>query len=226
MNLSKETLEILANFATINPSVVMKKGKFINTKSVNNVIYAEANIVDEIENELRIYSLGEFIGVASMIGLPSNVVEDGEFITVTSAASKSKAQIRMADAGTVVHPKKAITFPVADVVFELTEEQLKQIKKSASTMSLTNLSFVNFNGKIVARLLGSEGNSNKFEIEISDYAGTAEFEFIVSLGNLKMIDGKYKILISKAGVIKFEGTSVNYVVALDPKSKYAETESI
>ena len=223
MQLSKSTIDILANFATINPSAVLKQGKFINTKSMNNVIYAEANIQDEIESELRIYSLGSFIGITSMIGLPSVIDEDGEYITITNADSKAKANIRMGDVGTIVHPKKAITFPVADVCFELTIDQLKQIKKSASTMNLTMLSFVNVNGKIVARLSGSEGNQNKFEIEICDYAGTAEFDFILMLGNMKMIDDSYKILISKNGVIKFEGETINYVIALDSKSTYSET---
>lgn len=224
MQLSKTTIEILSNFATINPSAVLKQGKFINTKSVNNVIYAEANIPDEIESELRIYSLSSFIGVTSMIGLPSVINEDGEYITITNADSKSKAEIRMGDVGTIIHPKKSITFPVAEVVFELSIDHLKQIKKSASTMNLTLLSFVNVNGKIVARLSGAEGNQNKFEIEICDYAGTAEFEFILLLSNLKMIDGDYKILISKNGVVKFEGSVISYVIALDAKSTYSETE--
>ncbi|ADM79991.1 sliding clamp [Aeromonas phage phiAS5] len=223
MQLSKETVEILSNFAKINPSVVLKPGTFINTKSVNNVLYAESTIKDQIDSELRIYSLGEFLGVAMMVGLPAQVTEDGEYIVVKNASGgRAMAKIKMAEAGTITHPKKAITFPTASVVFELTEDQIKQIGKSASTMSLVDLHFVNDGRKILARLTGGETNSNTFEIAIADdYEGAdANFDFIVSIGNLKMIDGKYKVMIAKEGAIRFEGTS-NYVIALDAKSKYA-----
>ncbi|ADQ52738.1 sliding clamp protein [Aeromonas phage AsFcp_4] len=223
MQLSKETVEILSNFAKINPSVVLKPGTFINTKSVNNVLYASATIKDQIDSELRIYSLGELIGVANMIGLPAQVTEDGEYITIKNAAGgKSMAKIKMAEAGTIIHPKKAISIPTASVVFELTEEQLKQIMKSASTMSLVDLHFVNDGRKILARLTGGDANSNTFEIPVADdYEGNdANFDFIVALGNMKMTDAKYKVMIAKEGAICFEGANASYIISLDAKSKY------
>lgn len=224
MQLSKETVETLSNFAKINPSVVLKPGLFVNTKSVNNVLYAESTIKDQIDSELRIYSLGEFLGVAGMVGLPALVTEDGEYITIKNAAGgKAMAKIKMAEAGTIAHPKKALTMPTASVVFELTEEQLKQINKSASTMSLVDLHFVNDGRKIIARLTGGDSNSNSFEIPVADdYEGNdANFDFIVSMGNMKMTDDKYTVMIAKEGAICFKGATTNYIISIDSKSKYS-----
>ncbi|AUE22565.1 sliding clamp [Aeromonas phage Ah1] len=223
MQLSKETVEILSNFAKINPSVVLKPGTFVNTKSVNNVLYAESTIKDTVDSELRIYSLGEFLGVAAMVGLPADVTEDGEYITIKNASGgKAMAKIKMAEAGTIAHPKKALTMPTASVVFEITAEQLKQIDKSASTMSLVDLHFVNDGRKIIARLTGGESNSNSFEIAIADdFEGDdATFDFIVAIGNMKMIDGKYTVMIAKEGAICFKGATASYIIAIDSKSKY------
>lgn len=218
MKLSKSTMEVLANFATINPSAMVKPGKFINTKSINNVIYAEATLEDEIDITAGIYSLSEFLGIVGIVGSDSVVTEDKEFITI--AAGRSKSRLKMADPSTIVHPKKAINFPVADVMFEMGESEFNQIKSAASGMGMTTLCFFNKDGRIFAGV-SSETSENSYQVELADYDGTATFEFILQFANMKMIKGKYQVMIAKEGAVMFKGERINYVVALDEKSKYA-----
>lgn len=218
MKLTKSTIEVLANFASINPSVMMKPGKFINTKSINNVIYAEAHLEDEIDVTAGIYSLSEFLGIYNIVGADGEVTEDGEYITVASAG-RSQAKLKMAVPSTIVHPKKSINFPVADVVFEFGLSEFKQVYDAASGMGLTHLSFYNKDGKIRAGL-SSETSENSYWVEVADYDGTANFEFIVSFANMKMIKGTYTVMIAKDGAVMFKGDRISYVIALDSKSKY------
>ena len=54
MKFSKQTIDILKNFSQINSSIMLTKGSFIMTKSINSVVYAEAEIADVIDEDVGI----------------------------------------------------------------------------------------------------------------------------------------------------------------------------
>lgn len=217
MKLSKSTLDILKNFASINPSALLKAGDLINTKSINNVIYAEAKLAEPLDEELGIYDLGEFLGIMNLLGEDAELTIQGDKLQIVNG--RSKAKTNLSDASVIAHPKSALVLPVADVVFELKKEDYDKLNKAASMMSLTQLCFTAHNGKIVARGVRNDTDNN-YSIEVADYDGTASFEFYVNFANLKLIDGDYKVMISKLGAVKFEGSLVNYIIALESNSKF------
>ena len=63
MNLSNDTLNVLKNFATINPNLVFKPGQKLKTISESKTILASAEIVEDFPTEFGVYDLNEFLSV-------------------------------------------------------------------------------------------------------------------------------------------------------------------
>ena len=60
MKLTEKTLNLLKNFASINQSILFKKGSTLRTMSVMKNILAEADIGEEIPQDFAIYDLVQF----------------------------------------------------------------------------------------------------------------------------------------------------------------------
>ena len=72
MKISEQTIEILKNFATVNPSIAFKAGNKIRTVSEQKNILAVATVAETFPKDFAIYELNQFLGLASLF-------EDGEF---------------------------------------------------------------------------------------------------------------------------------------------------
>jgi hypothetical protein len=66
MKLSNDTLNVLKNFASINQSIMFKKGKTLKTVSGGKNVLAEATINEEIPADFGVYNLNEFLSVLSL----------------------------------------------------------------------------------------------------------------------------------------------------------------
>ena len=76
MQLSNETINVLKNFATVNPNVVFKPGQQLKTISEAKTILASAQIVEDFPQEFGIYDLNEFLSVYNLIEDPTLTFED------------------------------------------------------------------------------------------------------------------------------------------------------
>lgn len=224
MKLSKETLNILKNYASINPGIMLKPGTHLMTKSINSVVYAETTIADEIDFELGIYDLNNFLSVLGLLGDDSEISLDLATSIATITNGKSKIYYPAADASTVISPKKAIAFPVADVIFEIAAEDFSKLTRAARTLSIDTLAVASEDGKIVIngynKTVDNELTNVLYSFECAELEGTAEFNFLINMSNMKMITDDYKVMISSKGAIKFEGKTSTYVVVLEIGSKY------
>ena len=70
MKLSARTLQILKNFASINKSIVFRKGNILSTISPNKEILARAQINETFDIECAIYELPRFLGTLSLFNDP------------------------------------------------------------------------------------------------------------------------------------------------------------
>ena len=60
MYLSQETVAILKNFASINQSILIKPGKQLRSMSVMKNVLVEAEITEDIDQQVPIYDLNQF----------------------------------------------------------------------------------------------------------------------------------------------------------------------
>ena len=61
MKLSSDTINLLKNFADINPNILVKEGNKLSTISTMKNILAEADISESFDQEFAIYDLPEFL---------------------------------------------------------------------------------------------------------------------------------------------------------------------
>ena len=61
MKLSNETLNVLSNFASMNPNIEFKKGKTIKTLSSTKAVLAKATVQDDFPQDFCIHDLNQFL---------------------------------------------------------------------------------------------------------------------------------------------------------------------
>lgn len=226
MKLSKETLNVLKNFSTINSGIMLKPGKFIMTRAVNGTTYAEATIADNIDFEVAIYELNGFLGILGLVSDDAEIsqADDGN-IKITD--SRSTIFWPAADPSTIVFPAKPIPFPVASVIIDFKGEDLTQLMRVSRGLQIDTIAITNDNGKIVLNGFNKVADSGLvrvlYSLTLGEYDGTNNFNFVINMANMKMQPASYKLMLwadGKKTAAKFEGDHASYVVAMEADSTH------
>ncbi|UYD57709.1 DNA polymerase processivity component [Aeromonas phage avDM3] len=221
MKLTKETLSVMKNFAAINPSLRLTPGNFIMTKSVNGVAYAEATIADEIDSELNIYDLPNFLSILGQLGEGSDInLSNGEIVIQNGRA---KVNLPDAESSVIVVPKQRLRMPPADVEFDLKAEDLAEILKISRAVGADRIAITNRNDHIVIDAFAVEDGDNartRYSLAVCPYEGTNNFSFVINLENVSVVIADYKINISSKGAAQFQGINTAYVFVLETSSKH------
>ncbi|AWH15642.1 DNA polymerase processivity factor [Aeromonas phage 60AhydR15PP] len=221
MKLTKETLSVMKNFAAINPSLRLTPGNFIMTKSVNGVAYAEATIADEIDSELNIYDLPNFLSILGQLGEGSDInLSNGEIVIQNGRA---KVNLPDAESSVIVVPKQRLRMPPADVEFDLKAEDLAEILKISRAVGADRIAITNRNDHIVIDAFAVEDGDNartRYSLTVCPYEGTNNFSFVINLENVSVVIADYKINISSKGAAQFQGINTAYVFVLETSSKH------
>lgn len=220
MNLSKQTLSVLKNFAGINGNIALRKGSVLTTISPQRNVVASVTVTEDFPEDFYIYDLSQFLGVLSLFTDP-----DVDFTPAVATIKEGKNSIKYyaADKSVLLlPPDKAIKFPGADVEFELDADQITAIQKTSSVLSAPDLSIVGDGKTITLKVLDLKNSStNNYEVEI----GETDQEFVanITISNLKMVTQSYKVELSSKKISKWtalEGDMTVYV-ALDSTSTFA-----
>ncbi len=223
MNFDKNTLTVLNNFGSINPSIKVNQGSELRTVSHTKSIFAKANVDANFETQFCVYDLSRFLTTVSLFDSPEfDITSDN----ITIKQGTNKVKYALASPETIISPKD--TDPdlgQSHVSFVLTNQILQQTLKAASVLKLTNLSFKNDAGKIVLEALDAkERISDNYEIEIGET--DKEFNLIFDIDNFKLIPQDYTVNIHRIGDIMLANfkslgeIQVEYIIALDTKSKF------
>lgn len=220
MKISKATIAILKNFASINDNIYIEPGKLILTKSVANNITAETEVTEEFTSPFGIYALNEFLGVLSLFQDPDLTFTD-KYVTI--AEGKNKVKYFGADKSILATPKKRMTFELvnaeADVSFDMSAEQFQQIIKTSAVLRAPDVTFIG-NGKTLSAVVSDVANasSNSYSMEICPSKTKCSVHFRVE--NLKMIPGDYAVDLSKANISRFVGNGITYHIAIEADSSF------
>lgn len=222
MKFNKESLAILKNFSSINPNIALTQGNFVMTRAINKTVYAEANLDDTIDTDFGIYDLPSFLSVMSLVGDEAEIHNEIAEDTLVIKNGRSKIYYPTANDSVIVKPKSRLQFPVADVIFELPATELQQLLRVSRAMAIDTIAVANNNDKIVINGYNQgvdESLTNVlYSVEVGEWEGTEDFNFLINLQNLKVLPTDYKILISSKGAIKFEAEKFTYVIALEANS--------
>ena len=225
MIISNDTLNVLKNFATINPNLVFKPGQELKTIAESKTIMASAKIVEDFPQEFGVYDLNEFLSVYSLIDNPTVEFEDKAMVISSGNVNQQKIKYFFSSPEILTTPQKDITMPEPEVGFTLEEDTLNQIRKAAAVLGHNELSIKGNNGVLTASVADTrDATSNVYSIEIDkDNSCKNEFEFVVNIPNLKLLPGDYFVSISSKLISNWTNNNypVEYFIALEKESKYS-----
>lgn len=217
MKLSKETQALFKNFAGINGNLLLKAGNKLSTISGQKNVMADATVAETFP-DFGIYDLNEFLGAMSLFDDPDLDFQD-KYVSISQGNMKIK--FFAADASVLTAPQKSITFPDAEINFNLSAANLQMIHKTASVLRAADVSIVGDGSQIVA-VVGDKKNAtgNSF----SEPVGTTDKTFRVNLKveNLKMLPGDYAVSISSKKISRFKANAGDlvYYVAVEADSTF------
>lgn len=217
MKFSERTLTILKSFSTINKSILMKPGNVLKTVTPEKTLIATATIPDTIPAQACVYDLSRFL---SILGLykDADVEFHDKYFTIKDGKRKTKyvyADISMIHAA----PEKDINLPSADVVVDVTWEDMQSVIKAAGVLQFNEVAFVGSAGKIYLKAVDSANeNSDDYGIEIGETSD--EFKIIIKTDNLKLLAQDYKVTLCAKGISEFKSDGATYYVAIETKSTY------
>jgi hypothetical protein len=221
MNITNDTLKVLKNFATINPNIVIKPGGQLKTISEAKNIMAIADGTDDFPTEFGIYDLNEFLSVSNLVQDPNFDFQDKN-VKITSGGNT--VTYFFSEPEILTSPSKEITMPDTEVGISITQEVLSQVRKAAAVLGHTEMSIKGSGGKVTLSVVdSSDATANSFDIELNDNNDcTEEFNFIVNINNLKLIEGDYFVNISSKLISQWTCSSiaVKYFIALEKASTF------
>ena len=222
MQLTENVQQVLKNFASINPNIVVEPGNVVRTLAEGKNIFGKATIDVDFPIKFGVYDLNEFIGVLGLVDNPELTFEDTH-VNVGDSVGRSKIRYFFTDTDHLTSPQKDIVMPSAEVTLNIGNDTLNKIKRAASALGHSELSIKANNGSISLTIFDS-GNttSNTFSIDVDGEYQSEDFNFIISISNLKLLPGNYKVSISSKLISHFVNTTVDaeYWIALEKSSTY------
>ena len=220
MKLSDNTLTILKNFAGINNSILVKKGRQLRTISVAKNILAEAEINEEFPREFAVYDLNQFLNGLSLHQDPDLDFKEESYITIREG--KRRVKYFYADPNVIVSPpEKNITLPSEDVSFQLDSTSLEKLLKAATVYQLPDFCVVGSSGSVNLVVRDKKNDtSNEYSITVGET--DKEFTFNFKVENIKIIPGAYDVVVSSKLLSQFTNTQhdLKYYIALEPDSTF------
>ena len=216
MKLSNETITLLKNYSTINPSVLFKQGNTIATISPQRSIFAKASITEDVPRQFAVAELNKFLGVLSMFKDPELNFNDN-YVEICSGSKK--VRYTYADVSAIITPpEKELKFPEAEVEFELKADDLNAAVKALSVMSLPELAITGDGENVMIQAISSK---NSTADNYSQVVTTTDKKFraILKTENLKLLNKDYKVSVAK-NIVKFEADDIIYFVAVEANSTF------
>jgi hypothetical protein len=217
MKIDTDTVNVLKNFSKINPSIVVQEGNTLKTISPTKTIMAKAKVKTDFAQRFAIYNLDRFISIVSTFTDPDFKFGDK---SVNIYDRNKKINYTYADESTVLKaPEKEINLPSVDVVFTLTNENLRDVEKAAGILGLPEIAVVGDGENLMLQATDSKNPSGDvFSITVGETDKV--FRAIFKTENIKIIPGSYEVSISSKGISHFSGDDVEYYIAVESSSTF------
>ena len=216
MKLSKQTLDILKNFATINTNILVREGNTLSTISKGKNIFARAEISESFPREFAIYDLNSLLSLLTVMD-DTDVDFDDESLKVSKG--NSVFEYFYADPNIIVSaPDKNIEVDNF-FQFDLTKDDIDMIMKAAAITAAPMLSIIGKDGGVTITVGDpSTPKSNSFKQVIAQTDKT--FDARLAIENFKVVPGGYSVILSQKKFMFLESSKgdVKYWLALERSS--------
>jgi hypothetical protein len=224
MQLTEQTLNVLKNYSTINPNIVIEQGNVLKTVSGAKNIMATSTVSTTFPTNLGIYDLSEFLNAISMIDSPEFSFKEGESVIIKNADNTQSIEYFLSDESILTSPTRDIDMPETELEFELSDEQMAKVRRASSTFGSDTLVITPDSGELVLSVIDIEDKtSNSYSFRVSpSKCPENDFRYIFNIANFKFVSGDLNVLISSQLIGEFavKGTESKYWVALEKTSTF------
>lgn len=220
MKISKQTLDILRNFSSINENILIREGNVLTTRTVAKNIFVSATVDTDFPQDFGIYNLAQLLGVLTLFSDPDVELSEKN---LTISQGKNRVQYMFASQEVLDFPDRQVKMATSDVQFELSEENLKSLLKAGAVLKSTDLNITGDGEKIVCTVLDPKNvAANTFSVEVGET--TNNFSVFIKLDNLKMIMGKYNVSLAGKKLALFSNGTIDYkfYIANEKNSTWSE----
>jgi hypothetical protein len=218
MILSEKTIEVLKNFYSINPSLVVKEGNVLTTISTAKTIVAKATVSDMFVKRFAMYNLGQLISTVTAAEKADITFKDN-CLLVKDNESEETTLVYADESGIKVPPEKPINLPTIEASCNITAEQLRSVQKRLGILNLPEIAVVGDGDKVYLRAIDTKNpSSNMFSIVIG--STDKNFRAVFKPENLKVIPDNYEVSICSKGISHFKGQDIEYWIAVEAHSTY------
>jgi hypothetical protein len=221
MKVNEKTINVLRNYANINQSIEFREGNVLKTVSPLNTILASVEIEEEFPRTFPIYELNRFLGTLALFQNPELDFTDNG---VTISDSNHEATYRYCGSSSMFQtpPEKNITFPDAEVEFQLTQDVFKKTINAANTLGLPEV-VIEGNGTETRIVVSDTGNTTSDVFSTGVGPTDKTFRMIFKTENLnKIMEGTYDVKLSSKRISHFKRTTdtLQYWIALEQNSTF------
>jgi len=224
MQLSSFTMQVLKNFATINPNIVIKPGNQLMTMSEAKNVVGLAEISESFDQTFGVYDLGEFLRVLSLVDEPDLKFDD-KHVTVNSSSGRARIKYYFSDPDMLTSPLHKIKMPEADVSFALDQPALEGLRRAAAALGHDQLAITGRDNVITLTVVDPDNStSNAYSIDVAGQCPDSPFVFYLNISNLKIITSSYDVTISSKLISQFttsiDDNKLTYWIALEKDSEF------
>ena len=219
MNLNAKTIEILKNFYSINPSLVVKEGNVLTTISTGKTIVAKATVPDTFAKRFAMYNLGRFINSVTSYEKAELTFNDSNVVINETDKNESTRLAYADESGIKVPPEKPINLPTVDATCKITTAALRTVQKQLGILDVPEIAVTGDGTNIYLQAVDSKNvTSDTFSIVIGSTDRT--FRALFKAENIKVIPGEYDVEICSKGISHFKGDGIEYWIAVESNSTY------
>jgi hypothetical protein len=227
VNLSKQTLKVLENFATINASIIFKQGNVIKTISNAENILGEYVCEEYFPRDFAIYDLSQFLAGISILDAPTLVFDNDDYVTLKGKNASLKYYFSDPQITLKAAPEKEVKFPGTNIEFHMNNDLLKKASALSDKFKLQDISFCSKDSEVYIECVDREmDTSNKCRFDLPNGTSTGDTFLNMKFENLKVNPhASYKVEVSEGLLSRWTVTdwapykdiNLRYYVALEPK---------
>ena len=220
MKITPETLKVLQNFQTINPSIIIRPGNTIETMAVGEGILAKAKITDEFPRVVPIYDLAKFLGILSLTK-DESVIEFYERSMRITQGTYSVIYAYTPEDQIIAPPiDKVIKIKDPDVMFELSQEVWLRLSQAMRVMGFSEFAFVGEMGVLSIQALSTKNESSDIYMTVIGETDKV-FTCIIDASNMRLMPADYTVSVMSKGISYFQSGDWEYWIGISKKSVFS-----
>ena len=225
MKISEETLSILGNLSSVHNSIIVEQGSVLSVVSEDKTLLVRAVVDETFPKTFAIYDHGEFLNATSLLGDSPVLTFEDDMILVESSDSSRTIRYEGSDISLLKSSDKSPlppgTIELSDdpaLSFDLSNDAVKNIKKSAGVLNLPHVVPLISDGNVVLSVCDkSKKTKNTFDIDVSNVTinGGENIVCTMNVDSLKVLPGDYTVKIFKNGIccVQHKDLDLEYFIA-------------